>query len=99
MKINDRIDLSTSQLGQTRGAEGTYGPGGRTGVRTPGGAGEDQADVSRLAGALTDAITGAAPERAARVEQLRLDVQSGRYEPDAQAIARGVVTDALSAGE
>jgi hypothetical protein len=99
MKINDRIDLSTSQLGQSRGLDGTYGPGGRTRIRTPGAGGEDQADVSRLAGALTDAISGAAPERAARIERLRLDVQSGRYEPDAQATARGLVADALSAGE
>ena len=99
MKINDRTDLAASQMGQTRGTDGLYGPGGRAGVRGAGVGGEDQADVSRLAGALAGAVDGTAPERAARIEQLRLEVRSGRYDADAQATARGLVSDALSAAE
>ena len=47
-------------------------------------AGSDQADVSQLAQSLTGSGSG-------RVEQLRLEVQSGSYNVPAEAVANSVI--------
>lgn len=49
-----------------------------------GAAGADQADVSELARAL-------APRDPARMEQLRLEVQSGKYDASSEAIAKSII--------
>jgi len=47
-------------------------------------AGSDQADVSPLAKALSATDP-------ARIDQLRLEVQSGRYDVSAEAVARSII--------
>jgi anti-sigma28 factor (negative regulator of flagellin synthesis) len=46
--------------------------------------GADQAEVSQLAKAL-------APRDPQRLEQLRLDVQSGKYDVSAEAVAKAII--------
>ena len=50
--------------------------------------GSDQAEISPLAQALQ-------PADAKRLESLRLDVQSGRYQVSAEKVASAIVEDAL----
>ena len=46
--------------------------------------GADQAEVSELAKALT-------PHDPSRLEQLRLEVQTGKYEVSAEAVAKAII--------
>ena len=46
--------------------------------------GADQAEVSELAKALT-------PHDPSRLEQLRLEVQAGKYEVSAEAVAKAII--------
>lgn len=54
-------------------------------------AGSDQADVSQLAQSLTGGDSG-------RVEQLRLEVQSGSYNVSADAVANSIIDAHLLGG-
>jgi len=50
--------------------------------------GVDQADVSELA-------RGLSPKDPQRLEQLRLEVQSGKYDVSAEAVAKAIVSEHL----
>ena len=50
--------------------------------------GVDQAEVSQLA-------RGLSPKDSQRIEQLRLEVQSGRYEVSAEAVAKALIDEHL----
>jgi anti-sigma28 factor (negative regulator of flagellin synthesis) len=50
--------------------------------------GVDQADVSELA-------RGLSPKDPQRLEQLRLEVQSGKYHVSAEAVAKAIVSEHL----
>lgn len=52
-------------------------------------AGSDQADVSALARALST-------RDPARIEQLRLEVQSGKYDVPAESVARAIIDGHLT---
>ena len=54
-------------------------------------AGADQADVSELA----QVLASGDPQRLERLEQLRLEVQSGKYKPSAEAIANSIIDSHL----
>jgi len=95
MKINDRNDLAAldaARQSQAVQADGTGKSRGRQTER----AGEDRAEVSGLAGHLSQAIDGTSPARVARLEALKTDVAAGRYKPDAAATSQGIVRDALA---
>ncbi|HTC32291.1 MAG TPA: flagellar biosynthesis anti-sigma factor FlgM [Bryobacteraceae bacterium] len=80
MRIDDLnrtpVTQSTERTDQTAQSPGTTG---KDAV-----AGSDQADVSPLAKALSTTDP-------ARIEQLRLDVQSGKYNVSAEAVARSII--------
>ena len=50
--------------------------------------GVDQAEVSELA-------RGLSPKDPQRLEQLRLEVQSGKYDVSAQAVAKAIISEHL----
>lgn len=76
-------DLNRTPL--TQGAEKTEQSAEKSGAEKKGVAsGADQADVSQLAQALT---TG----DPARLEQLRMQVESGKYEVPAEALAKSII--------
>jgi flagellar biosynthesis anti-sigma factor FlgM len=81
MRIDDLnrtpVTQSTERTDQT--AAQSPGTTGKDAV-----AGSDQADVSLLAKALSTTDP-------ARIEQLRLDVQSGKYNVSAEAVARSII--------
>jgi flagellar biosynthesis anti-sigma factor FlgM len=77
---------STEAAGGRRGGPGAAGPAH----------GQDHAEVSGLAGKLTEATSTEAANRAARVERLRTAVDQGAYQVDARAVSQGIVRDALT---
>ena len=58
--------------------------------------GQDELSLSDF-GSRVHGISGNTAERTARVSQLAAAYKSGNYHPDAQAVAKGVVNDALQA--
>lgn len=56
--------------------------------------GEDQVNLSHLAGALQEALDSS-PERATEIEKLAADYAAGRLEADSAETARALVNDAL----
>jgi|HubBroStandDraft_6_1064221.scaffolds.fasta_scaffold39529_5 anti-sigma28 factor (negative regulator of flagellin synthesis) len=87
-------DLNRAPLTQTQGAEKTDQAAG---IGTPEknniADGNDQADVSQLAQALVTQSPGR--QNPARLEDLRLQVQSGKYEVPAQALAASIIDSHL----
>jgi len=83
-------DLNRAPLTPTQGAENTDQAAG---IGTPEknniADGNDQADVSQLAQALV--TQNPARQNPGRVEELRLQVQSGKYEVPAQALAASII--------
>jgi len=82
MRIDDLnrtpVTQSTEKTDQTIAQR----PGTTTGKDAV--AGSDQADLSQLARALSATDP-------ARIEQLRLEVQSGKYDVSAEAVARSII--------
>ncbi len=96
MKIDNRNELGAVSTPGAKGAAGVES-GSRKGVdNLAGGKGADRAELSGLAGKIAGAQSQDAADRAAKVEQLRVQVAQGSYRPDAEAISKGIVTDALA---
>lgn len=95
MKIDDR-----SSLGAVSTPGGTGVAGAETGTRqgTSQGIGgsSDRAELSGLAGKISQAVGRDAVDRAAKVEQLRLQVANRGYQADPAAISTGIVNEALA---
>lgn len=101
MKINDpnlngvnSSGLNGSQgLDRTRATEAVQQgsrPGGGRRAEGP----SDQVQLSNLSQSL-NAADSESPERVARVEQLRNQVASGNYNPDAQQVSQSLVQSTL----
>jgi anti-sigma28 factor (negative regulator of flagellin synthesis) len=97
MKIVDTSNLSPVTTPSTKGAAGPESTKGRdAGRAATTGDGRDSADLSGLAGKISQAISKDSANRAAQVEQLRVQVANGTYQADAAATSRGIVSDALA---
>ncbi len=59
----------------------------------------DHVELSNTLGALGRAVSSDQTSRAARIQALASQVQSGTYQPDAQAISRGMISEALAGGQ
>ncbi len=81
-------DLNRTPL--TQGAEKTDQAAQKRALeqRTTTADGVDQADVSELA-------RGLSPKDPQRLEQLRLEVQSGKYDVSAEAVAKAIISEHL----
>jgi len=96
MKIHDSNDLGAISTPGAKGAPGAEGAGRREAGRSVESSGPDRAELSGLAGKIAGAEAQDTAQRAANVEQLGLQVAAGQYRPDAAAISRGIVNDALA---
>ncbi len=56
---------------------------------------DDKVQLSELSSRLLELASTEPPERTARLERLAAEVRAGRYEPDAAAISRALVDEAL----
>ena len=96
MKIDDRTDLSGISSPGAKGPAGVDNASKHEGARGADKAGTDRAEISGRAGKIAQALNADDGKRAAEVERLRLEVASGKYNPDPAAIARGIVGDTLA---
>jgi len=96
MKIQNPNDLAAVSAPGVRDTAGVEGISRKDSSRAAEGAGADKAELSGLAAKISQAQEHHSTARAAKVEHLRQLVASGEYQPDAEAISRGIVNDALS---
>lgn len=96
MKIVDPNNLSPVPAPSTKSAVGPTSGKGREAGQAPVGDGTDSAELSGLAGKISQSLGKDSASRATQVEQLRVQVANGTYKVDAAATSRGIVNDALS---
>lgn len=94
MKINDpgADGLTATKLSQSLGIGGPGTRNGRAGAAANGS--EDQVHLSNLA-SVVHSLSSESPERAARIERLAMQVQSGQYSVDSKALSSSLVGAAL----
>ena len=100
MKINDRNLTGTSAAETARAQEAQNLSRTPTGTSpTRGGDGSNDSVVfSGTLSRLSRTLSTFASNRAAQVQALTAQYQSGKYQPDSAATARGLVDEAMSAG-
>jgi anti-sigma28 factor (negative regulator of flagellin synthesis) len=91
MRIDDLNRAPVSTGTEQPGSVGTERGVGKDSPHPDAVAGADQADVSQLAQSLSGGDSG-------RVEQLRLEVQSGSYNVSAAAVANSIIEAHLGEG-
>jgi anti-sigma28 factor (negative regulator of flagellin synthesis) len=97
MKIVDQSKLSPAQAPSAKSAVGVEsGEHKAAGRAAATGGGLDSAELSGLAGKISQAVSKDSANRAAQVEQLRAQVASGTFHVDAAATSRGIVNDSLA---
>lgn len=97
MKVYDQNSTPTTALESSR-AQATLRSGRQEGdSRTAGSGGSgDRVELSGTINSLGRALSSYAADRAARVQSLAAQYQSGAYQPDSLAISRGMVSEALA---
>lgn len=95
MKINDPTSagIPSTKMGEAQ-ATGSVARGGKTGAPVSNGSAGDQVQLSDLASTVRS-LASDSPERAARLDRLAHEVQTGRYRVDAQALSTSMVSAAL----
>ena len=97
MRVYD-VNLTSSSMAQTGRTQETQSgdrvANGRSG--TSGGAGSDRVELSSTLGHLAQALAADGSNRAARVQALAAQYQSGRYQADSMATGRGMIAEALA---
>lgn len=100
MRVNDSNSREISQQGVGSSGVGRTQEATRiergSGVSSPAktGGSDDRVQLSHLTSVL-QAEDSQSPERAAKIEQLRADVASGRYKLDAKDLAKSMVDDVM----
>ena len=95
MKIVDQSNLSPTLAPSAKSSVGPESGGGRDAGRTTTGDGRDSAELSGLAGKISQAAGQDSANRATLVDQLRTQVAGGTFHVDVQATSRGIVNDSL----
>ena len=96
MKIVDQSNLSPTSAPGAKSAVGSESGERRDASRTTTGDGNDSAELSGLAGKISQAVSKDSANRATLVDQLRTQVASGTFQVDVQATSRGIVNDSLT---
>ncbi|MBM3783198.1 MAG: flagellar biosynthesis anti-sigma factor FlgM [Acidobacteria bacterium] len=96
MKINNGYNANAAQAAErAQEAAAAQSKSGKVGAKQQG---SDEVSLSSLASAVQSALSDS-PDRLARVERLAAEFAAGNYQPDAQATANGLISDALSSNE
>jgi anti-sigma28 factor (negative regulator of flagellin synthesis) len=91
--LNGAAGTEAGRTQETQRSENTAGAS-----RTTGGShNEDRVEFSHSLGRVSQALAQDASGRAAKLQALTASYQNGTYRPDASAVGRAMVTDALSA--
>ena len=96
MRIDDQGNVGATSTTAAKGAAGVEPADRRDVGRTATGDGNDSAEISGLAGKISQAVSKDSANRAAQVEALRTQVAGGSFHVDVAATSRGIVNDSLS---
>ena|ERR1035438_6125853 len=98
MKIYDRnlTGTSASESGRAQELQKTNASGSAKSGQS-GSASNDSVEFSGALGTLSRLLAGSDSSRAARVQSLAAQYQSGSYRPDAMATSQSMITESLSA--
>jgi flagellar biosynthesis anti-sigma factor FlgM len=96
MKIDNGSNLGPASAAGASGAAATGASGRQDASRGVDSASPDSAELSGLAGKISQALSHDSTNRAAKVQQLSAQVSSGQYNPDSAAVSRGIVGEALT---
>ncbi len=66
-----------------------------SGTQTSGSPGSDRAEISPLAGRISQALASQSAERTARIQELAKQYSTGRYSADSRATGSALVQDAI----
>ena len=96
MRIYDTnlTGTSAAETGRSQETQKTE-RGGQGQSSRIGGLGSDHVELSGALGRLSHALVSFQQDRASRVQALAAQYQSGNYRPDAAAISRGMISEAL----
>jgi anti-sigma28 factor (negative regulator of flagellin synthesis) len=98
IKSGDSLDASRLGLDQTRGSQGAGSTGAPASGPVQPSSGQDSISLSTPGDIVQQALTAGASDRAARIQQLKNQVDSNQYQVDAQATSRAII-DAHLAGD
>ena len=96
MKIENGTSLGSASATGAAGVAGADAAGRREAGRGVDSANSDSAEISGLAGKISQALNQDSANRAATVQQLSAAVANGQYNPDSAAVSRGIVGEALT---
>ena len=88
--------VSGSQLERARGAGAGSDAASSTGTAAQ--AGGDRVSLSGLASRLVELVGSQTPQGAARLEELAAQFRAGKYQPDAAAVSRKLVSESMAPG-
>ena len=83
------------QTGRTPEATPTEGIGSSSSNRGAGSLSGDHAEISSLAGSVSQTLSAQAVNRAQRVQELAQQFRAGTYRPSAQSVSNAIVNDAI----
>jgi len=96
MRINQQnhVDTAETRIGKSKSSSSiSGGQQTETGRQTSGAS--DGFQISSLASNLLGLATMGSPQHAQKLEQLSMDVQSGRYQVDAMVVSRAMISAAF----
>jgi hypothetical protein len=97
MKVDDRNlnGASSAQTGRATSTQEIDRAGSTNGSRHSESAGGDRAEISGLAGRLSQALNSNSTERSQRIEALTRQYRAGQYQANPQAVSHAFVREAL----
>jgi|SRR5581483_10278114 len=98
MRIHDQNLTGAAAAGSGRAQESQRVERGREARGAGHGSGGDRVELSSTLATLARALDANGADRTARVQELAAQYRSGRYRPDAAAMSRAMVGEALASG-
>jgi anti-sigma28 factor (negative regulator of flagellin synthesis) len=97
MRVNDH-NVTGAAAAEAGRAQESQRSGRAGGSRPSSGSGGDRVELSSTLSSVSRAMEAHHTDRAARVQELAAQYQSGKYRPDAGATSRAMITEAVASG-
>jgi len=97
MRVNDH-NVTGAAAAEAGRAQESQRPGRAGGSSSSVGSGGDRVALSSTLSSVSRALETHHSDRAARVQELAAQYQSGKYRPDAGATSRAMITEAVASG-
>jgi hypothetical protein len=97
MKVDDPNlnGIAGAQTGRTPETQETNRVGSNSGAKISETVGGDRAEISSLAGRISQAFAAQAAQRTQQISKLTQDYRAGKYDVNARTISRSITQDAI----